>query len=206
MPDGIPLSFTNIFMVIFTLSPLLVAFFMVMVSLMNENIKGIVYLAGALIALSINYPIQNVIGDEYKPLPDGSLACSPFVFGAFTRYNSPASSSLFLAFTFAYLLIPMYSNSTYNYGIISSMLILMFGNVYAKTRSRCFDTSAGVMGTLVGFLFGTLWYVMLQASNAQQFLYFGEMDSNAVRCSMPTEQTFRCSMYKNGTLISSDIA
>jgi hypothetical protein len=206
MNNGIPLSFTNIFMVIFTLAPLLVAFFMVMVSLMNENIKGVVYLAGALIALSINYPIQNVIGDEYQPPPEGSLVCSPFVFGPLSKYNSPASSSLFLAFTFAYLFIPMYSNSTYNYGIISSMLILMFGNVYAKTRSDCFDTSAGVMGTLVGFLFGTLWYVMLQASNAQQFLYFGEMDSNAVRCSMPTEQTFRCSMYRNGTLVSSDIA
>tara|TARA_Y100000389_G_scaffold205106_1_gene263257 strand:+ start:16805 stop:17377 length:573 start_codon:yes stop_codon:yes gene_type:complete len=190
-------------MIISTLSPLLVAFFMVMVSLMNENIKGIVYLAGALIALGLNYPIQAVIGDQ---TPENvSLVCSPIDMGM-NQYNSPASSSLFLAFTFAYLFIPMYSNSTYNYGIVSSMLILMFGNIYAKTSKKCFDTSAGVMGTLVGFVFGTLWYVMLQASNAQQFLYFGEMDSNAVRCSMPSEQTFRCSMYKNGKLVSSDIA
>ena len=203
---GIPFTFKNLFMVIATLTPLLVAFFMVMVSLMNENIKGLVYLAGALMALTVNYPIQSAIGEEYKPPEEGALICSPFVMGAMQQYNSPASSSLFLAFTFAYLFIPMYANSVYNYGIISAMLILMFSNAYSKIVSRCFDSSAAVLGTLVGFLLGTLWYVALKASNADAFLYFGEMDSTAVRCSMPKEQTFKCSMYRNGELISSDIA
>ena len=110
---GIPFTFKNLFMVIATLSPLLVAFFMVMVSLMNENIKGLVYLAGALMALTVNYPIQSAIGEEYKPPEEGGIFCSPFVMGAMQQYNSPASSSLFLAFTFAYLFIPMYANSVY---------------------------------------------------------------------------------------------
>jgi len=206
MTDGIAFTFTNVFMVTATLSPILVAFFMVMVSLMNENVKGLVYIAGSILALTANYPLQVAIGDRYKS-EETNLVCSPFVLGGgFPEYNTPAASSLFLAFTFAYLFIPMYSNSVFNYGIIGSMLILMLGNGYAKVKAGCMDTSGAVMGTLVGFLFGTLWYVALRAANAQMFLYFGEMDSTAVRCSMPKEQTFRCSMYKNGRLISSDIA
>lgn len=206
MTVGIPFTFTNLFMVMATISPLLVAFFMVMVSLMNENIKGLVYLAGSLFALTLNYPLQSAIGDRYEAPEEGALICSPFILGGLEQYNSPAASSLFLAFTFAYLFIPMYANNVYNYGIVSMMLILIFSNAYAKIRTKCFDTSAAVMGTLVGFVFGTLWYVLLKSSNADKFLYFGEMDSTAVRCSMPKEQTFRCAMYKNGVLISSDIA
>ena len=37
-------------------------------------------------------------------------------------------------------------------------------------------------------------------------LYFDEFISNNVVCSRPTEQTFRCSVYKNGELISNNIA
>ena len=206
MAGGIPFTFTQFFRVVAITSPLLVAFFMIMVSLMNENIKGIVYLAGALLAIAINYPIQSAIGDRYVAPPEDSLLCSSFVLGGLEEYNTPATSSLFLAFTFAYLFIPMYANSVFNYGIISMMLALIFGNAYAKIQAGCFNTSAATLGSLVGFLFGTLWYVLLKAGNAGKFLYFGEMDSTAVRCSMPKEQTFRCAMYKNGVLVSSDIA
>ena len=37
-------------------------------------------------------------------------------------------------------------------------------------------------------------------------LYFGKYTSNNVQCSKPSKQTFKCSVYKNGRLISRNIA
>ena len=121
-----PFTFKNFFMSLSAVAPLLVAFFLVMVSLMNENVKGIVYLAGALLSLTLNYPIQAAMGVAAPS--DLSPACSPFLVGTLGRYASPSGSSLFLGFTFAYLFIPMFANGIYNYGIISSLLILICSN------------------------------------------------------------------------------
>jgi len=41
---------------------------------------------------------------------------------------------------------------------------------------------------------------------ADEVLYFDEMESNAVKCEKPSSQTFKCSVYKNGVLVSSNIA
>ena len=47
---AIPNTFSNIFKIFSAISPLLLGFFLVMSSLFNKNIKGLVYLSGVLLA------------------------------------------------------------------------------------------------------------------------------------------------------------
>ena len=203
---GIAFTFYNLFMLTATLSPMLVGFFMIMVSIMNENIKGLVYIAGALLALTLNYPIQSVLDSKSSPVPGMELVCSPFAFEGLGSYNSPASSSLFMGFTLAYLLLPMWVNQVFNYGVISTLSILLLSDAYSRVHVGCTTVSGASLGAVIGCLFGTLWYVALRMGKADYLLYFGELDSNALRCDMPKKQTFKCSVFKNGKLISSHMA
>ena len=55
------LSFSNLLQFFAAISPILLAFCLVMISLFNSDIKGMVYLGGILIACLINLFILNTL-------------------------------------------------------------------------------------------------------------------------------------------------
>lgn len=69
-------SLSNIFQFISFIAPSLIAFFLFMASVFNQDLKGFVYLAGALFAACINRIAQSIIGtpgDDFRP-----VACTFF--------------------------------------------------------------------------------------------------------------------------------
>ena len=58
---GIELSLSNVLQLMAALSPILIAFFMLMLSFMNQNMKGIVFIAGAVLATFLNHFLQNMM-------------------------------------------------------------------------------------------------------------------------------------------------
>ena len=93
-----------------------------------------------------------------------------------------------------------------NYGVISALLCLFALDSVSKVTNKCTTVGGAVLGALVGFMFGSIWYTIFHMVGADEVLYFDEMESNAVKCEKPSSQTFKCSVYKNGVLVSSNIA
>ena len=75
-----------------------------------------------------------------------------------------------------------------------------------KVQNKCTSYPGAVLGALVGFLMGTIWYVLFYALGYSSLLYFDELRSDNVKCSMASKQTFRCAVYQNGELISSTVS
>jgi hypothetical protein len=201
---GIQLTLSNMMQLASLLSPVLLAFFFVMLSILNQNIKGLVYIAGVLLATVLNIPIMNLIKSPISP--DASLTCNLVEIPFLTNYNSPAPSSLLIAFTFAYLFLPMKANNQMNFSVISALCILFAMDAVTRITGKCTTVSGTVIGGLVGVIFGTIWYTVFHAVGADYLLYFDELESNNVVCSKPSKQKFKCSVFKNGQLISSNIA
>lgn len=200
----IELTVTNVLQLMSMLMPFMITFFMLMLSLMNQNVKGIVFIAGALLASFCNIFLKNALQSPNDP--NASMTCTLIDIPYLNRYNSPSSNSLYIAFTFAYLFLPMNYNSQMNYAIISALLILFAIDATAKITNKCTTVGGVVIGALVGFILGSAWYTIFHMVGSDNLLYFEESQSNATRCEMPTKQTFKCSVYKNGQLISSSIA
>ena len=201
---GIEFTFEQIAELISALSPILIAFFLFMLTCMNQNFKGLVFIAGAILALFINMPIMNAIGSN--KLPDASASCSIVDMGHITGFNSPSNSTLFIAFTIAYLFIPMFYNNQLNYPVIIILLGLLALDSYARVKNKCTTISGSVLGGAIGFFLGWLWFSIFQVAGADSLLYFNDIDSNAVRCSRPAKQNFKCSVYKDGQLVATNIA
>jgi hypothetical protein len=193
------LTLTNIFQFASALSPLLLGFFLLMTSVFNQNIRGIVYLAGVLIACVINLVLMGVIRSrrDVNAAALCDLVSLPFVNG----YNSPSLSSLFIAFTIAYLVLPMTYNDNMNYGVLAVLLGLFVMNAISRVTNRCTTTIGIFLGALVGLVLGGLWYTLFHSTGHDSLLFFNEVSSNNVVCSRPAKQTFKCSVYKNGELI-----
>ena len=73
----------------------------------------------------------------------------------------------------------------------------------AKVTNKCTTVGGVIIGALVGFLLGALWYTVFHMVGADNLLYFEETQSNGIRCERPDKQTFKCSVYKNGQLVNS---
>jgi len=201
---AISLTLSNILQFFSFISPTLLVFFMFMSSLFNQNLKGIVYISGLLICSIINIIFMNLIGsgrDENE-----AFSCSLFDIPLVSQFNSPYPSCMIIAFTIAYLALPMKYNKQMNYIVLAFLMSLLVVDMLTKVQNKCTSYPGSVMGALVGFIFGTLWYIIFHGLGFDSLLYFDELRSDNVICSRPTKQTFKCSVYKNGELISSNIA
>jgi hypothetical protein len=201
---AIALTLSNVLQLFSAISPLLLGFFLVMSSLFNQDIKGLVYLGGVLLASVINIFLMNQIGSEKNI--NSSMSCNLVEIPYLTRYNSPAPSCLFIAFTIAYLVLPMKYNNQMNYVVLASLLCLYGLDAVTKVMNKCTTLSGSILGGLVGLILGAAWFSVFHYTGYDSLLYFDELTSNRIACSRPSKQTFKCSVYKNGQLISSNIA
>ena len=67
------LDIQNIINLVSALSPLLVSFLLVMISLFNQNMKGVIYLAGVLFTSIINLMVGSTLGKIKDP--NASIMC-----------------------------------------------------------------------------------------------------------------------------------
>jgi hypothetical protein len=197
------LNFVNVIQFFSYISPLLLGFFMLMSSFFNGNIKGLVYLGGAMIAATIGLMLQPIIGSK-KDLLNASGACDLFEMPFYgNSFNSPSLHSLFIAFTTAYLFMPMISNDAMNYPVLISLVVLFCVDAFTKTQGKC-TTGLGVfVGGLLGVVLGLAYWAIFHYAGMKSVLYFEPEGSNNVVCNRPSRQTFKCKVYKGGKLIGS---
>jgi hypothetical protein len=194
------LTFSNIVQLFSIFAPLFLGTFLVLVSVFNQNIKGLIYLGGVLIASVINYVVSMTIGSE--PVPGEGSICNLVEFPLIpNRYNVPNYNSMFIAFTLMYLLLPMLTNSQVNLWIIGTIVSIFAIDAYVKLQYSCTVPRGITIGGIVGAALGSLWYFLFKFTDMQSLLFFNDLTSNNVVCNRPKNQTFKCSVYKNGQVI-----
>lgn len=197
---GMQLNFSNLLQFFAAISPILLAFCLVMLSIFNSDIKGMVYLGGVLIASLINLFIMNTLKVKSQTLIPPSCNLVEFPFNL-NEYVSPAFNSMFIAFTLAYLYLPMQYISGINYPVLIFITGLLVLDAGTKIIGGCTTFSGVALGGLVGFVLGIVWFILFYSTGHEDLLFFNVEPSNNVICSRPRKQTFKCRLYKNGELI-----
>jgi len=204
-PLAITMSLTNIFEYISFTAPLLVVFFITLLSIAQNSLeKGIVFNMGIIILSTIVLVLKNVIKNKQSVFasPFCNILPSPFTvkdIGAV--YNAPSLSSAILAFSSTYLIYPMVINNQHNFSLLVFLIGVTAINVVTEYSQKCSDIMGLILGLLVGVFFGLLYYTMLYISTKSKFVYFADSISNNVQCTKPTNQQFKCQVYKNGEVI-----
>ena len=194
------LTFSNVVQIFSIFAPLFLGTFLVLVSIFNQNIKGMIYLGGVLIASVINYMISRGMGSE--SLENAGAICNLVEFPLIpSRYNVPNYNSMFIGFTFMYLLLPMLSNNQINFWMVGTIVSIFAVDAYVKLQYFCTVPRGITIGGIVGVSLGALWYFLFKLNNFESLLFFNDLTSNNVVCKRPQNQTFKCSVYKNGQVI-----
>jgi hypothetical protein len=190
----------NFFVFTAIFSPAIIAVFMIATSLIFQNFKGLIFI-GFMLGISL---LRHFIYKFYdaEPFKKDNSICSAV---QFTQYGNPTFSSFMFAFTIIYIIMPMIINGEVNFWILGGLLMFFFLDMFIKIYKKCITKMSDLLiNILLGGASAALIVSLMYAGGSSKFLYSGPESilSSAQRCSMPSEQTFKCSVYKNGELIS----
>ena len=192
------LSLSNIFHVFSTFLPVMLIFTILLISIFNQDIKGLIYLTGIFILSFICILALNLIRNPVKE--NRSLSCELFDFPYFiSAYDSPSYNSAIIGFTFIYFLLPMLYNNRLNTPLVIFLMALFVIDAVSKTLNKCTGWG-GSFRRYIRFIFGLLFYNLVITNN-RDLLFFDEFMTNEVMCNKPTKQNFKCAVYKNGELV-----
>ena len=171
-----------------------------MSSVINSDMKGIVYLLGVIASVFISGIFAVMIDSRRSPY--APVFCNMFnIPGYGSQYSIPSLNSVIMGFTMAYLTIPMHYTDQTNPFLIGMFIFFILIDGITRVLWLC-TTSAGVVfGVVLGYILGSAYFSLLHSAGADNLLYFSEVISNKTVCSRPKKQKFKCSVYKNGELV-----
>lgn len=188
----------NIVVFLSFFSPIILATSITGMSFVFQNFKGLIYL-GFLIGCCLVRNYVYMMAGANPIVNDGTICTSI----QYSKYGNPTFSAFVFAFTIMYLSIPMFSNGSVNYFVFVSLLIYFFTDIFIKIYKKCvIQTGDLFLNVLLGTASAALIVTLMYTGGSGKYLFFNEVSSNKEMCYQPSKQTFRCSLFKDGTLIS----
>jgi hypothetical protein len=191
------LTLPSLFAYFSMISPFLLVLVFVFISIINSNLKGLIYLLGIILLFFIIAMFQNVLR---VPLPNKASAYCQLFAVPFPIFTVPSFNSAIFLFTIVYLFVPMMINHIMNFPLLFVILVLFVVDCSMKSSHFCTSPTGIILGAFIGIVWGLFWYFLIQSQN-NELLYYDDLLSNKVACSRPTQQKFKCSVYKNGELL-----
>ena len=195
-----PLQFFQPFNIIVFLSfysPIILAICITAMSFMFQNFKGFIYLGFLLGCCVVRNYVYMISGSE--PVVNDRTVCTSV---QYSKYGNPTFSAFVFAFTIMYLSLPMFSNGAPNFWVFVSLLVYFFLDLFIKIYKKCtISTGDLILNVLLGLASSALVVTLMYAGGSGKYLFFNEVSSDKEVCYQPTKQTFKCKMYKNGTLV-----
>ncbi len=177
------------------MSPYLVVFFILFNSIVNSNIKGLIYMTGLVILFMITFFFQKLSNSGSNPDP----ICNMFNVNIGLS-TTPSFSIALVTYTLLYIIIPMISNNVINYPFIIVLSFILILNIFFRINKKCTNFLGALTGGFLGFIWGSIYYAIIKSSDPK-LTYYDDFISNKVACSRPSKQQFKCSVYKNGQLL-----
>ena len=188
----------SLFIFLTFFSPIILAVSITSLSFIFQNFKGLIYLGFLLAVCIIRNYIYMLSGSP--PIVNDRTICNSV---QYSKYGNPTFSAFVFAFTIMYLSMPMFSNGAANLWIFVSLVAYACVDIFIKVYKNCIPKMGDLfLNVLMGLASGAAIVSLMYVGGSGKFLFFNEVSSNKDVCYKPKEQTFRCSLYKNGELIS----
>lgn len=187
-----------------SLSPFFITVFLILQSFVKNNLQGVVYLCGMILAQMIGYLSRPLFGNmgvrpDIVLLESGqkyiqkSRACNIVEDPWFSMYSCPSFHALFHVFTIVFV----YSYEIYVLGGIKNMgLFITLLSFYVldgmfRVLNGCITMVHWVIGTFFGFALGLMWWFIVYGIDER--MVYNSYISNKSSCKV-TNQNFNCKM------------
>lgn len=193
----VDLSLSNMFKIISISGSFILSTFLVMLSISNSDMKGIIYIASLFTLIIVYFICFSTFGEKSLDSSPIDPICRIINIPGSSFANSSINSAI-LSFIFFYLAVPMFYNSM-NYSILTVILIFYVIDCVTMLNGKCTNVYAIVLSSLIGAGIAVLSTSLLMA-NKPSFLFYNA-PANTEICSRPSNQKFKCNVYKNGEIL-----
>lgn len=199
-------------------SPLILTIIVVMIGFVFQTYVILIYLGAIIVFAAIRNYLIIPIANHYVNFKDKfnlfqsklqSQGKKRSTYCNIYDYNKTGTGFVifYATFTIVYILLPMIMFSTYNFYIFAPLLIyLLFICIYNVFIDYCVDMFMASFEFIYGLTTALLVVLSVSYSGNDKLLLLSPLDPNSNFCSMPNNQTFKCSVYKNGELVSSSLS
>ena len=196
-------SVNNLNLVIVGYSPILITFLIVFLSAFSQTWQGCFFFA----SLFLFCFIRSLLIRNLSTAPSSNIStvsCVDYIY-PFTGYKNDGFNIFYITFLFGYIISPMILKMV----PINITLIVILG-LYTVwvwiigLRTSCV-TSGYLIGNIIyGIITVSITISIILSFKLESYLFLYDSISDSVKCSMPSKQSFKCNVYKNGELISSN--
>jgi hypothetical protein len=187
----------NIIVFLSFFSPIILAISITGLSFIFQNFKGLIYLGFLIGACVVRNYIYMMSGSS--PIINDNTICTSI---QYSKYGNPTFSAFVFAFTIMYLSLPMFSNGAPNFWVFTSLMSYFIIDIFIKIYKKCVIKMSDLfLNILLGVSSSALIVTLMYVGGSGKFLFFNEISSNKEMCYQPSEQTFKCQVFRDGTLV-----
>lgn len=187
------------------LSPFIIISSIAMISVFMHDVKGIIFLAGLIITIFLNWiPLPSAIEELFKRPDTAHAVCklSFMEFGDATPGKSSfPKSTIINAYTFGYFVYCISQNNTNssNGTMIAFFICLLIGDFAFNFINNCAGVSLFI-ALAYGIFAGVIWAAIIGSGGSQNLYFFQEGGTTSESCSN-TNQKFACTVTRNGQIL-----
>jgi uncharacterized membrane protein len=183
-------------------SPIILSMCILLISFYYQTYQGILFFISLIIfsffrKVFLESAVNNSM--DTTSISKNNNKCS--YFPIFQNSSTDGFNIFFITFVAGYFITPMLLYGYTNPYVIGFLIVYLILIIWNDIKNKCSDVIAIISNMLFGILSvcGTMSLIVF--SGLEQYLFLQDLVSDATICSMPSNQTFKCSVYKNGILL-----
>jgi hypothetical protein len=181
----------------FRLAPFIIVCYFSLSSLFNQDIKGLIYLVGLLLACFIAFLIGNSVESIGMMNSNMEPICNLITMGKDGSFSKVPLGLTIMTFTFIYLVYIIVKNSVVNSNIPTLIFfpLLIVSDFVWNLRNNCYQPLAIAIAIVIGAICGWFWAAIISSLKSPNLLFLNIGSDKAV-CSRPSKQLFKCTFPK----------
>ena len=188
----------NILYMFFRLAPFIIVSYFTLQSLFNQDLKGVIYLVGLLVASFVTVILGGVLKKLSPPkglMPTdySRIRCTQLTLGNTQPISILPLSQTVFGYTLAYLtyFIAINNLQTQNIATFIMFPILIMSDIIWSTSNLCSSPKYLLISLIIGGIIGTLWAMIIESTNMPNLAYMSGVANKDV-CSKPSKSLYKC--------------
>ena len=198
------LNLITLLYLFFRLAPFIIVSYFSLSSIFNQDLKGLIYLVGLLIASFVTIIVGNIIPmsftygvDDVNNLRQVNGVCNMITIGKDGSFSKIPLGISMLSYTLIYLVYIIAINHIEldNLPTLIILPILILGDLIWNIANDCYKPFGIIVSIVCGSLMGWAWAAIVNSFNQPQ-LFFLNVGGNKTVCHRPSKQLFKCTFDK----------
>ena len=194
---------SNIMVLITFYMPLIISLIVLSWGIIMQSVNGFIYLLFMLAMSVVREFVLTSSGHTESSALSGMGGASICDTISYSKNGNNTFSVFMMSFTTVYLSMPMFLNSSVNWLFVGACIVGIVMDIGVRAKAGCAMSRKGIFTNIVaGAVLAMSIVGIMSANGSEKFLFFNEVQSNKVVCSRPTKQQFKCTVYKNGEVLT----